>query len=582
LVEEIPHITGPIALDTETFDPTGEDRALDVRRTRVRLLQLAVGESAPYVVDARTAGDIGPLLEALADRPVVVHNAAYDLAVLRTNYDYIHRGPVFDTFLAAKVFYAGTNNRAGLEDLLAGLLEVKVDKTNQTSDWSGELSEGQLVYAARDVLHLHELADVLRARTGKSSMADVVELENRMVKVTAEMTALGMPVDEAVFAECVRESVESVEKSVAALDALVTEPLPEKFAKANAKNKNTPIERVHRVNWNSTAQVLWAFQTAGLKLRSTDKQTRAKHEGHPMVDALSALRDGGDIARRFKETEVADGRVHATWKQVEAATGRMSCEKPPLQGISKPLRRAFVAPAGHDLVISDLSQIEVRVLCAISGDDNLRQEFIAGADVHTAVAANVLGVTRDEVTPEQRKLAKSLVFGLLYGQGLKGFADKAREVFKKNYTERDVERLFWKPFFEAYPGVARWRQNAIDRFKRGRHDSYTALGRRRLGLTSDRQALNAPIQGGAADVMKAIAVAVYQRRLEVPGLEIVGLVHDEILATVPEEHAAAAAALVHEVMKEVGEEVTNIGVDEGKRVPVEAKTQACDSWAEKE
>jgi DNA polymerase-1 len=215
-----------------------------------------------------------------------------------------------------------------------------------------------------------------------------------------------------------------------------------------------------------------------------------------MVDALSALRDGGDIARQFKETEVADGRVHATWKQVEAATGRMACENPPLQGISRPLRRAFGAPEGHALVVSDLSQIEVRVLCAISGDDNLRQEFIAGADVHTAVAANVLGVTRDEVTPEQRKLAKSLVFGLLYGQGLKGFAAKAREVFKKDYTEKDVERLFWKPFFEAYPGVARWRQEAINRFKRGRRDSYTTLGRRRLELTSDRQALNAPIQGG--------------------------------------------------------------------------------------
>ena len=198
------------------------------------------------------------------------------------------------------------------------------------------------------------------------------------------------------------------------------------------------------------------------------------------------------------------------------------------------------------------------------------------------MAANVLGVTREEVTPGQRKLAKSLVFGLLYGQGLKGFAAKAREVFKKDYTEKDVERLFWKPFFEAYPGVARWRQEAINRFKRGRRDSYTTLGRRRLGLTSDRQALNAPIQGGAADVMKAIAVAVYERRLEVPGLEIVGLIHDVILATVPEEHAAAAAALVHELMKEVGEEVTNMCVEEDKRVPVDAETNVCDCWAQKD
>jgi DNA polymerase I-like protein with 3'-5' exonuclease and polymerase domains len=82
--------------------------------------------------------------------------------------------------------------------------------------------------------------------------------------------------------------------------------------------------------------------------------------------------------------------------------------------------------------------------------------------------------------------------------------------------------------------------------------------------------------------MKAIAVAVYERRLEVPGLEIVGVVHDEILATVPEEHAPAAAALVDEVMKEVGEEATNMGIDEDKRVPVKAETRVCDSWAEKE
>jgi DNA polymerase-1 len=145
-----------------------------------------------------------------------------------------------------------------------------------------------------------------------------------------------------------------------------------------------------------------------------------------------------------------------------------------------------------------------------------------------------------------------------------------------------VEEKFWKPFFEAYPGVARWRENALARFDRGRRDSYTKLGRRRLNLENCRQALNTPIQGGAADVMKSIAVAVYERRTEIPGMEIVGLVHDEILATVTEEHAAAPAALVHELMKEVGEVVTNMGVEEDKRVPVEAGTQVCDCWAQKD
>jgi DNA polymerase I-like protein with 3'-5' exonuclease and polymerase domains len=130
--------------------------------------------------------------------------------------------------------------------------------------------------------------------------------------------------------------------------------------------------------------------------------------------------------------------------------------------------------------------------------------------------------------------------------------------------------------------VARWREDAINRFKSGRNDSYTALGRRRLNLEKDTQALNSPIQGGAADVMKSIAVAVYERRLEIPGLEIVGLVHDEILVTVPEEHAQAAHDLVDATMKEVGAAVVNIGVPEDKRVPVEAGTKICTSWEEKE
>jgi len=318
-----------------------------------------------------------------------------------------------------------------------------------------------------------------------------------------------------------------------------------------------------------------------LNLTSTNKSVLAEVD-HPLAEALRTLRKAGDVAKRFRDTKVESGRVHAKWRQLEADTGRMACAKPPLQGIPKPLRRAFVAPAGHKLIVSDLSQIEIRVLCALSGDENLRQDFISGLDIHQAVAANVLGIPFVDVTKQQRGLAKSLVFGLLYGQGLKGFAEKAREVFKKTYTEQEVEEKFWQPFFESYPGVARWRENTIARFDRGRRDSYTKMGRRRLNLENSRQALNSPIQGGAADVMKAIAVAVYERRHEVPGLEIVGLVHDEILATVPEKHAAAAAALVHEVMKEVGEEVTNIDVDEDKRVPVDAETKVCDCWAQKE
>jgi len=590
IIEEIRATSGPVALDTETFDPTlgpGESAedggALDVRVARVRLIQVKTADGVPHVVDAAEV-EVSGLLDALREKPVIAHNAAYDLAVLRNNYGYIHDGLVFDPMLAAKVFYAGMPNAvAGYKKLSERLLEVEISKDEQSSDWSAaELSPEQLGYAASDVEYLHELAHVLRTKADRKGLGAVLDLENRMVKVVSEMSTLGMPVDEAVFSACVRESEDGIAEQTTKLDSLITEPLPDKFVEANTKNKNVPEERNERVNWKSHPQTLWALKSAGLDVASTAKKVLAEYEGNPLADALGALRKVGDVATRFRQTKVENGRAHAKWKQVEADTGRMACEKPPLQGIPQPLKRAFVAPAGHKLVVSDLSQIEVRVLAALSGDENLRQEFIEGNDVHRAVAANVLGIPREAVTPEQRKLAKALVFGLLYGQGLKGFADKAREVFKKDYSKREVQKRFWQPFFDAYPGVARWREDAINRFKSGRKDTYTALGRRRLNLEKDTQALNSPIQGGAADVMKAIAVAVYERRLEVPGLEIVGLVHDEILATVPEEYAVAAAALVHEVMKEVGEEVTNIGVDEDKRVPVEAETQVCDCWAEKE
>jgi DNA polymerase I-like protein with 3'-5' exonuclease and polymerase domains len=590
LIEEMRATKGPVALDTETFDPTlgpeksAEDGdALDVRVARVRLIQVKTADGVPHVVDAAQV-DVSGLLGALRDKPVIAHNAAYDLAVLRNNYGYIHDGPVFDTMLAAKVFYAGMPNAvAGYKELLERLLEVEISKDEQSSDWSAaELSPEQLRYAASDVEYLDELAHVLRTKADCKGLGAVLDLENRMVMVVSEMSALGMPVDEAVFSACVRESEDGVAEQTAKLDSLITEPLPDKFVDANTKNKNVPEERNERVNWKSHPQALWALKSAGLDVASTAKKVLAEYEGNPLADALGALRKVGDVATRFRGTKVQNGRAHAKWKQLEAATGRMACEKPPLQGIPQSLKRAFAAPAGHKLIVSDLSQIEVRVLAALSGDDKLRQEFIEGRDIHKAVAANVLGIPREAVTPEQRKLAKALVFGLLYGQGLKGFADKAREVFKKDYSEREVEKRFWQPFFDAYPGVARWREDAINRFKSGRKDTYTALGRRRLHLEKDTQALNSPIQGGAADVMKSIAVAVYGRRCEVAGLEIVGLVHDEILATVPEEYAAAAATLIHEVMKEVGEEVTNISVDEDRRVPVEAKTKVCDCWAQKE
>src|SRR5215204_1590135 len=188
--EEMNTAAGMVALDTETS-------GLDVREDRVRLIQVKTADGTPALVEP-TAVDPTPPLKVLADKYVIIHNSAYDLAVLRTNYGYVHRGPVADTMLAAQVYYAGTNKTANLQDLLKRLLEVEISKDEQKSEWDAELTPAQLDYAAADVEHLHELHDVLTARVRKANLNTVVDLENRMVKITAEMMALGMPVDEEV------------------------------------------------------------------------------------------------------------------------------------------------------------------------------------------------------------------------------------------------------------------------------------------------------------------------------------------------------------------------------------------------
>jgi DNA polymerase I len=551
---------------------------------RVRLVQLKTENGLPYVIDA-IAVDVDDLLQALADKHLIVHNAVYDLAVLKKNFGYEHHGPVTCTMLTAQVLYGGTNKKAGLQDLLERNLKIEISKEEQTAEWFGELSNEMLQYAACDVMHLHVLWEDLAQRIQKSNagLDWTVDLENRMSKVTAGMLVSGMPVSEEVLTACIEESRVTAEVQLSKLDEFVKDALPEKFLKANRTNKKVPEDRREKVNWNSPPQMIWAFDTiADLQLESTSKDLLAEVE-HPLADAVTEYRKALDVYKRFRNTKVTNGRIHAKWNQLKAKTGRMSCENPPLQGIPPSLRKAFVAPKGHKLVVSDLSQIEIRILAVLSGDENLREEFLAGNDVHRSVAAKILGKKHDNVTSEERRLAKSLVFGLLYGMSLYGFATRVKTIYKRVFSEEEIKEKFWDPFFEAYPKVKKWRNKTVNSFANGNRVAFTPHGRRRLNLETDRQALNTPIQAGALDVMKSIAVAIYERRSAAPGpVEVVGLVHDEIIIVTSEKAVEAVAGWVDAIMKEVGEEVANYGVEEDHCVPIDAGTAVCSSWAEKE
>jgi DNA polymerase-1 len=582
LTQEIRAAEGLIALDLETS-------ALQVHKARIRLLTLKTEDGNPEIVDLRAGVDVSGLLEVLRSKHLLGHNLAYDLSVLAGRHAYVHEGGLTDTMLLFQVFYGGTNRKASLGDALSSVLDVKVSKAEQAADWMGYLTPEMLSYAAADVAHLHTLADALEEKIQDKapSLRPVVDLEHRMVKVTAHMKAVGMGVDAEVWAQCVEESRVGAEQRLEELDAHVGEgELPEKFVESNTKNKNVSEERNSLVNWNSPAQTLWVFKDLlgveeidGKPLKSTGKEVLPKIN-HPAAAALLEYRRVLDIYKRFRATELVDGRVYGDWSQLKARTGRMACSQPPLQGIPDPLRRAFVAPPGYRLVVSDLSQIEVRVLAVICKDENLRADLNGDVDVHRRMAANVFGKPVSEVSDKERRMVKQLVFGSWYGMGLAGFTARVNAMTGRLYTHQEVQDKFRGPLFDPYPKVQAWMDQVGRDFKKNKHVSYTLLGRRRLQVPDVPAALNTPIQAGACDVMKAIATHAYSTRKS--SWKIIGLVHDEILLEVPQEEAEEARAWIKETMVRVGSETLNHTVKEALRVPVDASSAVCETWADKE
>ena len=238
------------------------------------------------------------------------------------------------------------------------------------------------------------------------------------------------------------------------------------------------------------------------------------------------------------------GRVHTTFSQATAVTGRLASSDPNLQNIpvrtdeGRRIREAFVAPPGHVLVSADYSQIELRIMAHLSGDAALVRAFHAGEDIHRATAAEVFGVAPSEVTGDQRRMIKAVNFGLIYGMGAFGLAQQLG-------IERGAAQQFIDRYFQRYPGVAEYMQRTREL---AREQGYveTVFGRR-LWLTdikagggprraaAERQAINAPMQGTAADLVKLAMIAV-AGWLDSAGLatRLVLQVHDELVLEVPD------------------------------------------------
>ena len=275
-----------------------------------------------------------------------------------------------------------------------------------------------------------------------------------------------------------------------------------------------------------------------------------------------------------------DGRMHSTFNQTEARTGRLSSSEPNLQNIpvrtelGSKLRQYFIAPPGCTLLDADYSQIELRILAHICGDESMREAFLQGQDFHRSTAARVYGLPPEQITPRLRSSVKAVNFGIVYGMGAYslsqdlGVSVKEAEAFIKNYLD-------------SFPGIRQYMQDTI---AHGREQGYVAtlFGRRRalpelasknynLRALGERMAMNTPIQGTAADVIKLAMVKVW-RRLRAEGLaaRLILQVHDELIVEAPEAEADRAAAILAEEMQNAA----------AFTVPLTADVQRGATWLE--
>jgi len=541
------------------------------------------GGSRPMWLDGGLLADRGVLgaigaLVGPGGAPIVAHGSKELMrSLLPLGIDMT--GLALDTAVVAYLLDP-SSGRYRLEDVVEVQLGVALDAEVE-AEAAGQLAlEGAAdvelsTLAARNAAALGLLFGPMRealVRAGLERLHD--EVERPLVRVLARMEVAGVRVD----TKELRRIADGLVAECARLEALVHELAGEKF------------------NVNSTPQLRAVLYdrlglTPGRKTKtgfSTDASTLEKLRGqHPIVDALLSYREVEKLRSTYGETllaEVAaDGRIHATFGQTVARTGRLSSDRPNLHNIpvrseeGRRLRKAFIPAEGCRLLVADYDQIELRVIAHLSHDPGLVAAFAEGRDIHRTTAASVFGVAPDDVTTAQRSRAKMVSYGLAYGMEAYGLAQRL------SIEPAEAQQIL-DAYFVAFPAVRAYMDRTVVE-ARSRGYTETLFGRRRplpdlhspnrnLRMAAERQAMNAGIQGLAADLFK-VALVRLDAALEDKQLasRVVLQVHDEVLVEVPGNEEAVTGDLVPTVMASVADAVD-------LAVPLEVSAAWGATWAD--
>jgi len=496
----------------------------------------------------------------------VGHNLKFDLGCLLWNG--IRAGGVFfDTMLVHSL--VEPDKRHGMDMLsemylgytpisIESLIGSKKDKDGQLSmlELTGEKFGKIAEYAAEDADVTWQLAEVLRPKLKESGQEKVYsEIEAPLLPVLVGLEHAGIALDTGAL----KEISESLTERIATLEAQIQKAAGTKF------NVNSP-KQLGQVLFDILKLVDKPKKTKTGQYKTDEQTLAALAPEHDIVRDILDYRESAKLKSTYVDALPAvvckkTGRVHTTFHQLMAATGRLASSNPNIQNIpvrteqGKEIRKAFVAgKKGSRLLSADYSQIELRVMASISGDGAMIEAFEKGLDIHTATAAKVYGVGLDGVLSEMRRTAKMVNFGIIYG--ISAFGLSQRLGIPRAEATKIIES-----YFEKYPGVKSFMEDVVAKAQK---DGYveTLVGRRRylrditssnanIRATAERVAINTPIQGTAADMIK-VAMAKIVEALREGGYTTTMLlqVHDELVFELAEGEEVAVKTIVGTCMRE--------------------------------
>ena len=440
--------------------------------------------------------------------------------------------------------------------------------------WDGKLA-AYLLDASASKYQISELIPAYKAAAAFTctDYPDAGRLADLFARMKAEITACG---EDALYNE-IEFPLAQVLADMTRTGVLVDKDGIEQFGVKLREELEQVLTRIHMetgsatFNPNSPKQLgEMLFDTMGLphgkktqRGWSTDAETLESLREYPLVEDVLQYRAYQKLNSTYVEGLLKvigeDGRIHSTFNQTEARTGRLSSDNPNLQNIpirtelGSQLRAYFIAKPGWVLVDADYSQIELRILAHVTGDEHMQHAFLSGEDIHRSTAARIYNLPPDQVSPRIRSSAKAINFGIMYGKG----AYSLSKDIGVSVKEADA---FLKSYLAAFPKVSGYMDKTIADARACGYVS-TLFGRRRalpeltstnhnIRASGERMARNTPIQGTAADVIKLAMVRVWRRlRDEKMESRLILTVHDELIVEAPEAEAEKAAAILREEME---------------------------------